>query len=157
MTRPRLIRSLRIAWTVGCGILCVLLIVLWVRSYSWRDLCSIQLLGSQRLSTMSMKGNLSCIKEHAPHVAGFCRIRSKLIDPELLRLAHATGMSAKLLYRVPPYNRSSYLLVPHCLPIFLTVVTAGIPWFHWQFSLRTLLIATTLIAVALGLVVIVRH
>ena len=29
-------RKLRIAWSVGCGILCVLLIVLWVRSYWWR-------------------------------------------------------------------------------------------------------------------------
>ena len=26
-------RKLRIAWSVGCGIVCVLLIVLWVRSY----------------------------------------------------------------------------------------------------------------------------
>ena len=26
-------RKLRIAWSVACGIACVLLIVLWVRSY----------------------------------------------------------------------------------------------------------------------------
>jgi hypothetical protein len=32
MVRPRLIRGLRIAWSVVCGILCVLLIALWVRS-----------------------------------------------------------------------------------------------------------------------------
>src|SRR5258705_7220858 len=30
-------RNLRIAWSVGCGIACVLLIVLWVRSYWWAD------------------------------------------------------------------------------------------------------------------------
>src|SRR6478609_241719 len=30
-------RKLRIAWSVGCGIACVLLIVLWVRSYWWFD------------------------------------------------------------------------------------------------------------------------
>jgi hypothetical protein len=31
-------RKLRIAWSVGWGILCVLLIVLWVRGYSrWED------------------------------------------------------------------------------------------------------------------------
>ena len=28
-------RKLRIAWSVVCGIACVLLIVLWVRSYWW--------------------------------------------------------------------------------------------------------------------------
>jgi hypothetical protein len=34
MDRPRLIRGLRIAWNVWWGIVCVLLVVLWVRSYS---------------------------------------------------------------------------------------------------------------------------
>src|SRR5262245_56059937 len=37
MTRPRLIRGLRIAWSVWWGILCVLLVVLWVRSYWFKD------------------------------------------------------------------------------------------------------------------------
>jgi hypothetical protein len=31
------LRKLRIAWSVGWGLACVLLIVLWVRSYSWED------------------------------------------------------------------------------------------------------------------------
>ena len=30
-------RKLRIAWSVGWGIACVLLIVLWVRSYWYKD------------------------------------------------------------------------------------------------------------------------
>src|SRR5262245_35409705 len=34
MNRRCLIRGLGIAWSVGCGILCVLLIVLWVRSHT---------------------------------------------------------------------------------------------------------------------------
>src|SRR5262245_37831314 len=33
MDRPRLTRGLRIAWSVWWGILCVLLVVLWMRSY----------------------------------------------------------------------------------------------------------------------------
>jgi hypothetical protein len=40
MDRPRLIRSLRIAVSAVCGILCLLLIVLWVRSYWWLDIIS---------------------------------------------------------------------------------------------------------------------
>jgi hypothetical protein len=31
-------RKLRIAWSAGCAIACVLLIVLWVRSYYWDKL-----------------------------------------------------------------------------------------------------------------------
>ena len=50
MTRPRLIRGLRIAWNVVFGILCLLLIVLWVRSY-WRyDLLSLP--GPHRIASM---------------------------------------------------------------------------------------------------------
>src|SRR5918995_3829478 len=32
--------KLRIAWSVGWGLLCLLLIVLWVRSYWWNDFAS---------------------------------------------------------------------------------------------------------------------
>src|SRR5262245_43126813 len=35
MQRDKVVRFLRIAWSVWWGILCVLLVVLWVRSY-WR-------------------------------------------------------------------------------------------------------------------------
>jgi hypothetical protein len=34
MDRPRFLRLLRIAFSAVCGIVCVLLIVFWVRSYS---------------------------------------------------------------------------------------------------------------------------
>src|SRR5262245_22466523 len=36
MNRPKLVRSLRIAWSVAWGLLAVLLCVLWVRSY-WHN------------------------------------------------------------------------------------------------------------------------
>jgi hypothetical protein len=35
--QPMKYRKLRIAWSVGCGIVCLLLIALWVRSYWWSD------------------------------------------------------------------------------------------------------------------------
>src|SRR5262245_34023427 len=41
MIRPRLIRGLRIAWSAWWGVLCVLLLVLWVRSFpsrTWKEL-----------------------------------------------------------------------------------------------------------------------
>ena len=33
------------------------------------------------------------------------------------------------------------------------IVVGSIPWLHWRFSLRTLLIATTLVAMGLGIIV----
>ena len=46
------------------------------------------------------------------------------------------------------------LAVPHWFCVLTTVALAVAPWFRWskRFSLRTLLIATTLVAVALGMV-----
>ena len=39
-------RKLRIAWSAVCGIVCLLLIVLWVRSYWWRDYAYIRRIGA---------------------------------------------------------------------------------------------------------------
>jgi hypothetical protein len=51
------------------------------------------------------------------------------------------------------------LIAPHWLPALLSATLAVIPWISrsWRFSLRTLLIATTLVAVVLGLVVWLKH
>ena len=47
------------------------------------------------------------------------------------------------------------ILFPHWFPIFLLALRAGIPWLRWRFHLRPLLVATTLVAVVLGLIVAV--
>jgi hypothetical protein len=43
--------------------------------------------------------------------------------------------------------------VPHWLLVVTSGLMAAMPWLPWRFSLRTLLIATTLVAVVLGLIV----
>ena len=42
---------------------------------------------------------------------------------------------------------------PYWFAAFILGMIAELPWLHWRFSLRTLLIATTLAAVVLGLIV----
>jgi hypothetical protein len=48
-----------------------------------------------------------------------------------------------------------YLSLPHSLYALVFVTIAAVPWIRWskRFRLRTLLIATTLVAVVLGLIV----
>jgi hypothetical protein len=58
MDRPRLIRGLRIAWRVAWGILCVLLVVLWVRSYWWEDLLHLRITKTHILTGISGYGQL---------------------------------------------------------------------------------------------------
>jgi hypothetical protein len=50
---------------------------------------------------------------------------------------------------------SNYGVIPHWFPVLLTAMLFTVPWIRqlsWRFSLRTLLIATTLVAVVLGLI-----
>ena len=43
MDRPRILRLLRIAFSAVCGIVCLLLIVLWVRGFSCWDSLRVRL------------------------------------------------------------------------------------------------------------------
>ena len=49
------------------------------------------------------------------------------------------------------------VFVPNKFLVLLSAIVAALPWIHWRFSLRTLLIATTLVAVALGLIIAVAR
>src|SRR5262245_49963380 len=54
-------RKLRIAWSVFWGVACLLLIVLWVRSYWWNDLLLIQTKPGL-VQIQSMRGRLNYIE-----------------------------------------------------------------------------------------------
>jgi hypothetical protein len=45
------------------------------------------------------------------------------------------------------------IALPYWLLVITFAATTTLPWLRWRFSLRTLLIATTLVAIVLGLVV----
>jgi hypothetical protein len=51
------------------------------------------------------------------------------------------------------------LCLPYRYPVAITAILTAIPWLWYfkRFSLRTLLIATTLVAVVLGLIVCVTR
>jgi len=67
-------RKLRIAWSVGCGIACVLLIAVWVRSQHHWDSANGPLLGKELIATSRNGGvalgwgNRSISKWHVRHV-----------------------------------------------------------------------------------------
>jgi hypothetical protein len=52
--------------------------------------------------------------------------------------------------------KPTYVSISWLYPVLIVGAVTGIPWLHklrWRFSLRTLLIATTLVALVLGLIV----
>jgi hypothetical protein len=147
-------RKLRIAWSVVCGIVTVLLIVLWVRSY-WG--CDDLMVPGPKIQTLQVKS-----------------FRGRLIwhlfdDPQLHKLDLQVGPAADGTLDWTEYDEyignwrwipvgaiSESLVLPHWLFAVLSFVFANVPWLPWwskRFSLRTLLIAITAVAVALGLIV----
>ena len=70
MNRPRLIRGLRIAWSVWWGIVCVLLIVLWVRSYCYQwEVVRVYLSSHYRYDLLARKGCVEVTKHYSGTIA----------------------------------------------------------------------------------------
>jgi hypothetical protein len=65
---------------------------------------------------------------------------------------HTTGLAGFAIYRA--YGLNPTVCVPHWFLALAFVGLGGLSWLRWQkrFSLRTLLIATTLVAIALEVI-----
>src|SRR6476660_2540884 len=74
-------RKLRIAWSVGCAIACVLLIVLWVRSYRSNESLMVNLLG-RNFQAHSILGRLSVATLNRPIGKVRWYIQSRPITPQ---------------------------------------------------------------------------
>jgi hypothetical protein len=148
-------RKLRIAWSVACGITCVLLIVLWVRSYWWVDQF-VATFGPYYVGVGETPGALGIGVGTDTNCEPWT-----FSDPnpaeEWLRLVVMPNGERypSRVWGVFEFNTSDgvNLSAPFWFLILLSSMAAGASWLRWRFSLRTLLIATTLVAVALGLIV----
>jgi hypothetical protein len=139
---PLRLRKLRLAWSIVCTIVCVLLIGLWVRSYSYADtvvlgfghtVTSFQ--GDLLLDTPIFLAGTSMTPGPSTHSILNFQITTETLNSSSLFL-HDRGIS-----------------LPYWLATLVAASFASLFWLHWQFSLRTLLIATTLVAVILGFAV----
>jgi len=153
MDRPRLIRGLRIAWSVVFGIICVVLIVLWVRSYSRLEFVHCPLSSQNTLFFKSHVGRLSVYAGGpVPNVSGVFPSGWGIKSwPQPESATRRNQQQPGWSFGWDTYG--AHFLFPHWLPILLSgliAVGAGLRRPD-KFSLRTLLIATTLIAVVLGI------
>jgi hypothetical protein len=137
-------RKLRIAWSVVWTIAAVLLCVLWARSYSWIDVVEVR-------------------KPFPPSAigSGFGIVLARAYrEPESSHWSHSTystrnqeRMPTTLGFSVEPSAFELVITAPYWFVLGLTGIIAAFGCPPWRFSLRTLLIATTLVAVGLGLIV----
>lgn len=144
----RLLGYLRIGFSASCAIVCLLMIAAWVRSYSWADGFFLKLLPSGHVQVHAADGRMCIWLERKPIDRWFSSNSRLITEP------------------TPPdaENRIPWLDVyawPNLIRIYtahwlLTVVAgslAVIPWCPRKFSLRGLLIFTTVIATVVGVIV----
>ncbi len=146
---------LRIIWTTFCGIACVLLIALWVRSY-WRTDIIFRVNKSRVLTTLgSSSGSTYLIRMDRSGGPALVAVH------ETQGWKHSSDEPVK-----PPKNfewastaKQSTIRAPIWFLVILLAFATALPWFGRarRFSLRTLLIATTLIALALGTVALLSR
>jgi hypothetical protein len=142
MRRTRILRLLRIAASVVCGILCLLLIALWVRSYSSHSAAMRVYRTSDTLIVVSDGWAHYFEWGHAPtYRTQPWRFETTFFDR--YKLKSAINISENRVH------------VPLWSLVLVMGATATLPWIPWsnRFSLRTLLIAMTLVAAVLGLIV----
>jgi hypothetical protein len=133
-------RKLRIAWSVGWGMVAVLLCVLWVRSYWRSDVIEGPLSRTTRVSAESRYGGLSLGYSRG----NFGEWYAQSYSPAYGWTNEQIQFGAR-----PPHL---FVRLPYVLIISVMAMVATLPWITLskRFSLRTLLIATTLIAVVLA-------
>ncbi len=152
MESRRRIRYLRIAVTALSLTACALLVALWVRTEYAIDFFCGSLSKSAAFSVMSRHGGIGLLLldgnlewSYRKYPADEFQSSSEF-EKEL-------GYRTMLGFVQYMKNPSAFRIrVPYWSLVSLSAIFAAIPWLRWRFSLRTLLIATTLIAVGLGAV-----
>jgi hypothetical protein len=151
MNRPGIFRILRILWTVFCGIACVLLVVLWVRSYRINHVAVVPV-GKSKMGVQYAIGRLVFVR--AANAKSF---QQRITDPQTFdRILRTDENSFGLAIHRNPNTGLYSIQMPCWWFVALISMVAVVPWIPSicpRFSLRTLLIATTLVAVVLGLIV----
>lgn len=144
--------KLRIGWSVMWGLTAVSVIVLWARSYQHYDFASHNFFGSQGVIIESIRG-VAFIKyaPGAPIVNGY---GSSAPDPSRKPAGtFPTGTWGGFAFSTRSGGRVS--AAPFWFLSLIAIAFTIGPWAQTirRFSLRTLLMAITVVAVGLGLIV----
>jgi len=159
-------RKLRIAWSVAWGVVCLSLIVLWIRSYSHWDKVCVKPNAEHYILFRSVFGRFAVgylsENEKARPTLEWAIYNDPQVDKRGWVIANLPG-STWLVSRELVRGRLGFnifanafdleITMPHSFLAMSTAFVAALSWLPWQFSLRTLLIAMTLVAVGLGVIV----
>ena len=165
------LRKLRIALYIACGIACMLLIVLWVRSYVYSDGLAGPVSETKGLMVGSLAGAIQFrLDDRKWSDAGSFHWRKTTESVadlnealEALHQLQAKLGSKQAFTRIDMTTRIGWdgdtLFLPYWLLVLVTGSLAGAVGmqrpYRFQFTLRTLLVGMTLVAIVLALIVAV--
>jgi hypothetical protein len=146
-------RCLRIAFSAGCGVLCLMLIALWVRSYWWTDTLIGPFPVGYDFNLASIQGQFGLAV--SPHgMIDRMQLLSEVYEPPTKgRLFAHPASNPDFGFSFGTQSLGFIVVAPAWFMMLICGIIAIAPWLPWRFSLRTVLIATTVIAVGLGLIV----
>jgi hypothetical protein len=142
-------RKLRIAVSVFFALVAVALCVLWVRSYWWWDVVVFNRQQNAIDGTSAFGSvGIGIVPKQLPADTGFFAYEANA--PFRKEFYETSTLGFQLQHFAPGQGR---IIVPIWLPIACFLALSAATWLRWssRFSLRTMLIAMTLIAVVLGL------
>ena len=137
-------RKLRIAWSVAWGVVAVLLVVLWVRSYWQQDNVGYRDASATK-SIVSHSGWIYVGELYSMQTRGW-----KLGSEPITERFDLRRQFAVAIFDERP--RFVCVAFPHWLLLLAIGSIAMVPWLRWHFRVRTLLVITALVASLLGLV-----
>jgi hypothetical protein len=151
-------RKLRIAWSTVCATLCLFVLALWIRSYYCWDVFNIPVtpFASQ---AGSAQGTLYIFEnqrlgQFLP-VPWSIRSFSVVYQDRQIEKDFGGNFQGTLGFGEINGRLVTVYCAPHWFAALILALVSRLPWVTWnsRFSLRTLLVATTLVAVVLGLIV----
>src|SRR5687768_17237164 len=113
--------KLRIAWSVGWGILCMLLFVLWVRSAHISDNAQSSLFGLQKVSLHSVHRSLSVVAYFGDAGEFADRIHSAPLNKLPGHVFISTWGFGSSPGLGPTPSNQYFVAVPHWLPVLVAV------------------------------------
>jgi hypothetical protein len=152
-------RKLRIAWSVVWGVACVLLIVLWVRSYHIEEAIDGPIWNNYSGGIWSTLGTMQFVVRNYGSVWTKVSIPPRQDDDPSGSQVFQSHLGVSIR-RLSSNGGDCCTIVKlrYWLLVVLSNCVAICVWLPFKrFSLRTLVIATTLVAVTLGLIVWLNH
>jgi hypothetical protein len=133
-----------------CGVPCILIILLWFRSYQWNDEFYFSVSRGHAIVGGSIMGHLTVKVRGTGRGRGPMKVLVRT-DPANSVWPEMAGMLPKFAVRKEATDWALY--TPHWLAVTVLAAMFVPTWIGKRFSLRTLLLATTFTAVLLGAIV----